>query len=60
MAKATSLENDLYPFNDNIGTHVSNVLNDDYPVKNFETYKFKATTQNGSAVAYKTNFNVSK
>jgi len=60
MAKAQSLENDLYPFGGLGDNKAEKVLNDDFPYKNFETYKFKATTTNGAAVAYKANFNINK
>jgi hypothetical protein len=60
MAKAQSLENDLYPFNGLGDTKRERLLSEDFPYKNFETYKFKATTLNASAIAYKANFDVAK
>lgn len=60
MAKAQSLENDLYPFDKFGKTTGEKLLSEDYPYNHFETYKFKATTSNGAAVAYKANFDITK
>lgn len=50
MAKAASLENNLYPFGGTGDSSVEKIFKDDYPFKNFETYKFKATSTNGAAI----------
>jgi len=60
MAKAPSLENNLYPFGTIAKTSAAKLLSDDYPFKDFETYKFSAKTTNGASVAYKANFNILK
>jgi len=60
MAKAASLENNLYPFNGLGDTAAEKIFKDDFPVKSFETYKFKATSTNGAVINYKANFNINK
>lgn len=60
MAKAQSLENNLYPFGKLGSTDAEKSINDDFPYKNFETYKFKAVSTNGATVNYKANFNILK
>jgi len=58
MAKCASLE--TYPFGGIGDTHADDLITKDYPFKNFETYKFKATSTNGAAIDYKANFNILK
>lgn len=53
MAKATSLENNLYPFGTLAKSSAEKMLTDDYPKKDCEIYKLAAKTTNGAAVAYK-------